>query len=57
MKKQPPQTSRSTVKARALDARRLATVRGGDGLRITVDIVEPPSSYMSQQHNERLLQL
>jgi hypothetical protein len=41
----------------ALDARRLATVRGGGGLGIAVEVVAPPQLGMQMQHNETLIQL
>ena len=42
-------------KIEALGARRLTAVRGGTGLGITVEVVPPPPSIMTQQHNETLI--
>jgi hypothetical protein len=52
MKRQP-----RTTKGRALDARQLIHVRGGDGLGITVLVPDPTPSFMSMQHNEALIAL
>jgi hypothetical protein len=51
--KRPP---RST-KGRALDARQLTHVRGGDGLGIAVSVPDPTPSFMQQQHNEALIRI
>lgn len=40
---------------RTIDARRLTAVRGGSGLGITFDLVDPPLPIMQQQHNEILV--
>jgi hypothetical protein len=40
-----------------LEPRRLAKVRGGRDLGITVEEVPPPEDYMSAQHNEALVRL
>ena len=47
----------STAGARSLDARRLSTVRGGDGLGIVVEVPPVTPAYMSLQHNETLVRL
>jgi len=58
MKRQPRiATKSSTMMGRALDARRLTHVRGGDGLGIDVSAPDPDPSFMSQQHNEALVRL
>ena len=43
--------------ARAIDPRRLAGVRGGSDLGITVEVPGAAPSIMQMQHNERLIQL
>jgi hypothetical protein len=43
--------------ARSIDAHRLAAVRGGAGLGITVEIVRPPPHLVQMQHNETLIEL
>lgn len=40
---------------RAIDPRRLASVRGGNGLGIAVGLVDAPLPIMQQQHNEILV--
>ena len=47
----------SAAGTRSVDARRLTAVRGGDGLGISVEVVNPPSSIMQMQHNELLIEL
>ena len=47
-------TNRGT---RAVDARRLAAVRGGSGLGIAVAIVHPRPHIMQNQHNEILINI
>jgi hypothetical protein len=50
-----PSSVRSKDRIRALTAPHLADIRGG--LDIAVDQVNPPPSFMQQQHNETLIQL
>jgi hypothetical protein len=55
-RKHPTSSTRSSGnKHRLLDVQRLNAVRGGDELRITVQIATPLPAYMSQQHNELLV--
>ena len=58
MKRKHPKTS-STRGGRGglIDPDRLASVRGGGDLGITVDVGENPSNFMQQQHNEALIRL
>jgi hypothetical protein len=44
-----------STKTRVIDPSRLAGVRGGDGLGITVGGGTPASNYMENQHNETLI--
>jgi len=58
MKRQPRILTKPSSSGRALDARRLTHVRGGDGLGIDVSTPDPtPPSFMQQQHNEALVRL
>jgi hypothetical protein len=58
MKRTLPKTSKTSKRNTvALDTRRLTTVRGGTDLGIAVEAVEPPPSFMQQQHNETLIRL
>ena len=47
----------STAGTRSLDARRLTSVRGGDGLGIVVEVPPVTPAFMSMQHNETLVRL
>jgi hypothetical protein len=58
MKRTSPETSKTAKRnTAALGAQRLTAVRGGNGLGIAVEVVDPPPSIMTQQHNETLVQL
>ena len=58
MKRTSPETSKTAKRAAmALGAQRLATVRGGTGLSIAIDVVAPSPSIMQLQHNETLIRL
>jgi hypothetical protein len=46
----------TTIKDRVLESRRLARVRGGDGLGIVISVPDPEPIVM-QQHNEAFVQL
>lgn len=52
--RKPGSSVRSKDRVRALTAPQLADIRGG--LDIAVDQVNPPPSFMQQQHNETLIQ-
>jgi hypothetical protein len=47
----------STAGTSSLDARRLTTVRGGEGLGIVVEVPPVTPAFMSMQHNETLVRL
>jgi hypothetical protein len=56
MKRKQREANLST-KTRVIDPSRLAGVRGGDGLGITVGGGAPTSDFMQNQHNEALVAL
>ena len=47
----------TAIKDRVLESRRLARVRGGDGLGVPVSVPDPTPSFMQLQHNEALVRL
>ena len=47
----------AATKDRVLESRRLARVRGGDGLGVVVSVPDPDPPLMQQQHNEALVSL
>ena len=51
-----PSPGHPRVRSRGLDAHRLATIRGGAGIGIAVDVVNPLPPIMTQQHNEILIE-
>jgi hypothetical protein len=61
MKRQQHETSsKSKAKTRPIrpiEPSRLAGIRGGGGLGITVEEAGPPPPFMEQQHNEALVSL
>jgi hypothetical protein len=58
MKRQQHETSNeSKAKTRPIEPSRLAAVRGGRGLGITVEEVGPPPPFVNMQHNEALVRL
>jgi hypothetical protein len=53
--KKTPRGKPANKKHRPLDPTRLAEVRGGGGLAITVQLATPTSPGLETQHNETLL--
>ena len=57
MKRRQQTPAKATViNGRALESRRLARVRGGDGLGIVISVPDPEPIVM-QQHNEAFVEL